>query len=62
MTPVPLVYEMTDAPESEVLDTLLLKSDQSDDETHPFVEPFAVSHVIAFTDRVTPLENVSGDS
>jgi len=45
MTPVPLVYEMTDAPESEVDDTLLLKSDQSDDESFPFAEADATGRL-----------------
>ena len=42
----------------EVDDTLLLKSDQLDDERHPVVPAEAVSQVMEFTERVSPPEKV----
>ncbi len=58
MTPVPELYEMTEAPESEELEILLLKTPQSAAVRHPLVEPFATSQVIEFTERVRPDEKV----
>lgn len=48
---------MTEAPERDVDDILLLKTDQSDAVTQPLVEEFAVSQVIELTERVRPEEN-----
>ena len=42
---------------SDELEILLLKSDQSEVLTHPFVEAEAVSQVMEFTERVSPPEN-----
>jgi energy-converting hydrogenase Eha subunit C len=42
----------------EVLDTLLLKSDQLDAVKHPVVAAFATSQVIELTERVRPPEKV----
>ena len=58
MTPVDELYEMTEAPESEELEILLLKTPQSAAVRHPLVEMFATSQVIEFTARVSPDEKV----
>ncbi len=58
MTPVDELYEMTEAPESDVEEILLLKTPQSAAVRHPLVEMFATSQVIEFTERVSPDEKV----
>ena len=58
MTPVPELYEMTDAPESEEEEILLLKFVKSEAARHPLVAVDALSQVIAFTERVSPEEKV----
>jgi hypothetical protein len=47
ITPVLLLYEMIDAPESDDDEILLLNVVQSVDERHPNVDPFDVAHVRA---------------
>ena len=54
MTPVALLYEMTDAPESDVEETLLLKIVQSAPVIHPNVELFAVAQVNTPAELVRP--------
>ena len=49
---------MTDAPESEELEILLLKFVKSEASRQPFVEAVAVSQVMLFTARVSPDEKV----
>jgi hypothetical protein len=58
MTPVDELYEMTEAPESDEEEILLLKIFQSAEVTHPLVDAFATSQVIEFTERVRPDEKV----
>ena len=58
MTPVPELYEITEAPESEELETLLLKFWKSVARRHPLVEAEALSQVMLFTERVSPDEKV----
>ena len=62
ITPVPELYEMTEAPDRDVLDILLLNTLQSAAERHPLVDEFAVSQVTEFTALVSPDEKVSGFS
>ena len=47
ITPVLLLYEITEAPESDDDEILLLNVVQSVDERHPNVDPFAVAQVRA---------------
>ena len=49
---------MTDAPESDDEEILLLKIDQSAAIKHPLVEALAASQVTELTDRVRPDEKV----
>ncbi len=58
ITPVDELYEMTEAPESDDEEILLLKIFQSAEVTHPLVDAFATSQVIEFTERVRPDEKV----
>ena len=62
MTPVPELYEMILAPDREVLDILLLKTDQSAANRHPLVEALAASQVTELTALVNPEEKVNGFS
>ena len=62
MTPVEELYEMPDPPESEDEAILLLNVVQSAEARYPFVEPLACVIEIAFPERESGAENVSGNS
>jgi len=62
ITPVPAVYEMTDAPERDELEILLLKLVQLAEVRQPNVEALAVSQVMLLTALVSPVEKVNGFS
>lgn len=62
MTPVPELYEITEAPEREVEDILLLNLVQSVVERQPKTEAEAVSQVTVLTERVSPVLKVKGTS
>ena len=62
MTPVDELYAITDAPESEDDEILLLKFVKSVARRHPKVDVFAVLQVMVLVVRVRPVLNVSGTS